>query len=105
MQSKLEQLATQIAVRDVEQTRLQGLDGDQRIKLEQQRLRKLQEEWREKLRVAEVEIAVQRAENARKGAEIEEKTRDIEAQLALAKKQTQINHNKDKKEKRRWLSR
>lgn len=54
---------------------------------------RLKEEWREKLRAAEVDISVERAQNARVRRELEEKMRDLDAQLALAKKQTAMRTN------------
>ncbi len=62
------------------------LDGDQRIQQERERLRKLQEEWREKLRAAEVEFAVERAENGRQRAALEEKMRKLESQARMLEK-------------------
>ncbi len=62
------------------------IDNDARIMQERERLRLLQEEWREKLRAAEVEIAVERAKNARARASIEEQMRDLEQQANMLAK-------------------
>ncbi len=51
------------------------LDRDQRIEAERQRLQAIQEEWRDKLRQAEIDLSVERAKIARDRAEIEEKLR------------------------------
>ncbi len=51
---------------------------------------RVQQEWLEKQRSSEVEIAVERAHNARIRSELEEKMRDVEAQLALARKKSNI---------------
>jgi DNA repair exonuclease SbcCD ATPase subunit len=53
----------------------QIFDQDGIIREERQRLHLLQEEWRKKLREAEIEISLQRATIARQQAEIEEKQR------------------------------
>ncbi len=68
LMSKLQRL--QDAVEQAAQEKIDQADADKAVaqSAEQERLRKLQEEWREKLRGAEVEIAVQRAENARRRA-------------------------------------
>jgi len=55
----------------------QMLDNDAIIREERENLRKLQEEWREKLRQAEIEIAVERAKLARQRAELEERLREL----------------------------
>jgi hypothetical protein len=106
LMSKLQRL--QDAVEEAAREKMEQANADQTMAqtAEQERLRKLQEEWREKLRGAEVEIAVQRAENARRRAELDEKARDIEAQLALAKKQVALSAKKDDspRTKKRWFN-
>ena len=57
------------------------VDDDELIQRERATLRALQEEWTEKLRRAEVEIAVERAQNARQQTELDEKMRDLQAEL------------------------
>lgn len=90
-----------------EEVRRTSRSGDEHLAAEQERLCKLQEEWREKFRAAEIEIAVQRAENARHRAELDERARDIEAQLALAKKQVAISASQKgdeaNKARKRWF--
>ncbi len=84
-------------------TELTDLESDERIIQERQRLKELQEEWREKVRAAEVDLAVERAHSGRVRRELEEKTRDLEAQLALARKQTSVNARNNSPQPRRWL--
>ncbi len=64
----------------------EALDADERIQQERERLRKLQEEWREKMRAAEVEFAVERAENGRQCAALDEKMRELESQARMLEK-------------------
>ncbi|WP_410965960.1 hypothetical protein, partial [Salmonella sp. SAL4438] len=72
------------------------------IRQERERLQQAQEEWREKLRQAEVEISVERARIARERAEFEEKLRAIEAERS----QVQTGGSKQGKPARgRWLER
>ncbi len=78
------------------------LDQDELIAQERARLAQVQDEWREKLRQAEIDISVQRAAIARDRAQIDEK---------LACHQTDLDNFKDQqsgpggKPHRRWLSR
>ncbi len=51
----------------------QALNNDAKVREERERLKRLQEEWREKLRQAEVELALERAKIARQRAELEER--------------------------------
>jgi len=51
------------------------LDRDAIIREERENLRRLQEEWQDKLRQAEIEISIERAKLARQHAEIDEKLR------------------------------
>lgn len=58
------------------------VDKDELIREERENLKRLQDEWREKLRKAEVEISVERAKIARERVELEEKMRQLELKLA-----------------------
>lgn len=63
----------------------QLLDQDEIIRQQRETLQRLEAEWREKLRQAEVELSLERAALARKEAELNEKLREVEelrAQLA-----------------------
>jgi hypothetical protein len=51
------------------------VDSDAIVREERENLRRLQSEWQEKLRKAEVEISIERAKLARQHAELEEKLR------------------------------
>lgn len=51
------------------------IDGDADIQREREQLEQLQEQWREKLRQAEVELSVERAKLARQHAELEERAK------------------------------
>ena len=57
----------------------QVLDQDAIIREERERLQQLQEDCRQKLRQAEIELAMERARLARRDAEIEEKLQSAEA--------------------------
>jgi hypothetical protein len=57
----------------------QVLDQDAIVCEERKRLQQLQDEWRDKLRQAEIELAMERARLARRNAEIEEKLRNAES--------------------------
>ena len=56
----------------------QMLNNDAVIREERGRLQRLQEEWQEKLRKAEVELSLERAKIARQRAELEEQARAVE---------------------------
>ena len=75
------------------------LDGDEIIRRERENLAKLQDEWKEKLREAELEISVQRAKIAREQAELEDKLREFRAFGSPATQSESVE-----KPKRRWLA-
>lgn len=82
------------------------LDKDEVVRQERQNLQALQEEWRDKLRHAEVEISVQRAKLARHQAELEERARAIDEQTRGVSSPDQADDRKDTKPTRgRWLRR
>jgi hypothetical protein len=56
----------------------QLLDQDEIIRQQRETLQRLEAEWREKLRQAEVELSLERAALARKQAELDEKLREVE---------------------------
>jgi hypothetical protein len=58
------------------------LDGDELIREERAKLLALQENWKEKLRKAEIEISVERAKLARERSKMEEQIQALEARLA-----------------------
>jgi len=75
------------------------LDQDAIIREERENLRKLQEQWREKLRQAEIELSLERAKIARERLQLEEKLRELEA-ASLGK-----TSEADKPARGRWLAR
>ena len=81
------------------------LDQDELIKLERNNLRRIQDECREKLRQAEIDISVERAKIARERNELERKLSDLEDEHGKP------NHNSGEagaessgKQGRRWLA-
>jgi hypothetical protein len=54
------------------------LDNDEQIRKERERLSRLEDEWRGKLRQAEIDISVERAKLARERSELEGKVRSFE---------------------------
>jgi chromosome segregation protein len=103
LQARCEELMATAAAGPAELAPQAAFDSDELIVQERDRLQKLQEEWREKVRAAEVELAVERARSARIRTELDEKMRDLQAQLALARKQSECAGN-NKSTARRWLS-
>ncbi len=84
------------------------LDRDEMIQVERAKLRELQDQWREKLRQAEVDLSIERAKMARDKADIDEKL------SAYAKRKEQRSNNETddttfeatpKPVRGRWLSR
>lgn len=56
------------------------LDNDAVIRVERQRIAQLEEEWREKIRSAELELSVERAKIARAQSELAERQLELETQ-------------------------
>ena len=81
------------------------LDKDEIVRMEREKLQRLQEEWQEKLRQAEIDLSLERAKIARERAELEDKL------LSHAHEQSrrvaaEPNDPETKKPPRgRWLSR
>lgn len=75
------------------------------LEQEREQLKKLQDEWHEKLRSAEVEISIERAENARVRSQLQDKMRDLEAKLAAIEKQSEKETGHGGKPRRRWMDR
>ncbi|MCA9184268.1 MAG: hypothetical protein R3E01_30425 [Pirellulaceae bacterium] len=106
MEREIEELQSQLRQReDVPNVDLDELNYDAIVQQEREKLRKLQEEWHEKLRVAEVEIAVERAETARQRTDLQEKLRDLDIQIDRAKRGRSGTAPDTKKSGRRWLDR
>ncbi len=84
------------------------LDKDEIIQQERESLMQLQNEWREKLKLAEVDVSVARATIARERAEIEERTREIEEAMSRLAENGSVVDDKaggNKKGRNRWLAR
>lgn len=81
------------------------LDQDELIRDERENLRRVQEEWREKLRQAEVEISVERAKFARERIELDERIRSFEQQKAALGSATEQSGGDGKPTRGNWLSR
>lgn len=86
----------------------EALNSDEAVQEERQRLRELQVEWEEKMRVSEIEISVQRAKIARERAELEEKRTSIEQEAHRGTRvtaDTAIDSADPKAAKGNWLAR
>jgi chromosome segregation ATPase len=84
------------------------LDQDALIREERENLRTMQEEWREKLRKAEVDISVERATIARERSELEEKIQVLESERKRFEEvggSSQSDEKGKKSNARRWLTR
>lgn len=78
-----------------------AIDADAAIAQERERLRQLQEHWRDELRKAEVELSVERAKIARQRIEMEEKLRAMES----ASPKSSNEESADSPSRGRWLAR
>ena len=87
-----------VAVGDAAITDL--LDQDELIQQKRESLDQLQTEWQEKLRTAEVEISVERAQLARERAEIEDQQRTLEP----LRRSTDGEPGEEKPPRGRWLA-
>ncbi len=82
------------------------MDHDELIIQERERLQHAQEEWREKLRQAEVEISLERARIARERTELQEKQHALEKQAAQQAPPSSDGKTAEKLGSRgRWLTR
>lgn len=81
------------------------LDSDAVVREERERLKRLQEEWRDKLRQAEVEIALERAKIARQRAEMESQHHVTEDAAAKAAESTTPGQSERTSMHGRWLAR
>jgi len=77
----------------------QAIDDEAAIQKERERLVQLQEQWREKLSQAEVELSLERAKLARQRAELEQRGHSPETNEAAAAEQV------DRPTRGRWLAR
>ncbi len=82
----------------------QMLESDAVIREERENLKRLQEEWREKLRQAEVEISLERAKLARQRQELEERARSLAGQDKPAAEKGPPAESRGGTAGRRWLA-
>jgi hypothetical protein len=82
----------------------QALDNDAVVREERERLKRLQEEWREKLQQAQVELALERAKIARQRAELEE-LRTAENDSPQPPSTTDADGQTERSTRGRWLAR
>jgi hypothetical protein len=80
------------------------LDQDAVVREERENLRRLQDEWREKLRQAEVDLSVQRAKLARQEAEINEKLRRLQPSGGPGENSPEAPRTPEKPPRGRWLN-
>jgi hypothetical protein len=81
------------------------LDGDALIREERENLRRLQAEWEEKLRQAEIDVSIERAKIARERAQLEEKIRAQGEHPDQPQAPSGDSDKPDKPRRGRWLSR
>jgi hypothetical protein len=81
------------------------IDQDAIIREERKSLKRLQEEWRDKLRRAEIEISLERAQIARQKVEIDEKRREVERQMGAPGGPLDHGSLTSKPVRGRWLAR
>ena len=81
------------------------LDSDTIVQEERENLKRVQEEWREKLRKAEVDISVERAKIARDRAELEDRIRLLEQRGGSFTDEPDATDPSEKPVRGRWLSR
>jgi hypothetical protein len=83
-----------------------AVDNDGAILAERERLTQIQEEWRGKLRKAEVEISIERAKLARERLQLEEKLRAVQSQTPpAAEESAKPDDPKGVNTRGRWLTR
>lgn len=80
------------------------LDGDELIQQERANLEALQQEWREKLRKAEIDISVERAKFARERAQLEDKLQAMQ-QASISDGNDGDGDDGKKPKRGRWLAR
>lgn len=81
------------------------LDNDALIQEERENLKRMQDEWREKSRKAEVDISVERAKIARERAQLEDRIRVLENRGIALLDAPDEDADSEKPARGRWLSR
>jgi hypothetical protein len=83
----------------------QIFDHDELIQAERERLQQAQDEWREKLKKAEIDISLERARLARERLELEEKVAQLQKQQPTAENSTAQTPAEKTSNRGRWLAR
>jgi hypothetical protein len=111
-EKEIAELKAQLAEAPAEQKNHPGaadlIGNDEAIQRERAKLMQLQDDWKQKLRKAEVEISVEKAKVARERTQLEEQLHVYEARLAEQEANGPTSSNSDQPKKlgkRRWLSR
>ena len=86
------------------ESELSAVDADAAIQQERRRLEKLQEEWQDKYRRAEVEMSTERAKLARREAELNERAKALSADENDLREKEQSDQS-DQSAGKRWLTR
>jgi len=81
------------------------LEDDELIMQERENLAAMQDEWRQKLRIAEVDISMERAKLARGRADLEDRIQDLERQLAQSGSGENTKGKSSSANRGRWLER
>jgi chromosome segregation ATPase len=81
----------------------QMFDQDEIIREERENLKKIQDEWREKLRLAEVEVSIERAKLGREKSQLEERLRQMEQLGPLNHSASQEAKTPAKPSRGKWL--
>jgi hypothetical protein len=82
----------------------QMFDMDAAVQEEQRRLQQLQDEWREKLRQAEIEVSVERATLARQRAELEDRIRSTGGVVPRLPGESSATEDDQQPKRGRWLA-
>jgi len=83
----------------------EAIDSDAVVQEERQKLKDLQDQWREKLRQAEIDVSIERAKLAREKAQIEEKLVAIGKRAGPPEGETGQSPAPPKPARGRWLER
>jgi len=80
------------------------IDSDELVREERERLQRMQDEWEEKFRQAEIDASLERAKLSRERQEVARKLADLEEQLAHAKRESRHSPTDEHPQSRRWLT-
>lgn len=82
----------------------QMVDGDELVREEREKLKRLQEEWEEKFRQAEIAASLERAKLSRERQQLAQKTAELEEELAHVRRACRDLEGDGKGPSRRWLA-